>query len=106
MPDVYAAFWIRRLWLQGKKPGEFFNDFNDPVQLVAWMEAYLCSDIDLPDMLLNRISFGRDRGPGADGALTREDTGNEERMLCVTLLREIGSALPLSTYRPAAGAHL
>ncbi|MGI6653120.1 MAG: HEAT repeat domain-containing protein [Christensenellales bacterium] len=100
MPDVYAAFLdTPASWLQGKKPGEFFNDFNDPVQLVAWMEAYLRSDIDLPDMLLNRISdLGEIAAPALMAALTREDTGNEERMLCVTLLREIGSALPLSTY--------
>ncbi len=100
MPEVYAQFLDTPAdWLDGKKPGEFFDSFTDPAQLVAWMEEYLQNRVDLPDMLLNRIAeLGDGAVPALVSALTREDVSNEERMLCVSLLREIGSRAPMPMY--------
>lgn len=100
MPEVYAAFLDTPAdWLDGQKPGEFFQAYADPAQLVAWMEEYLARQVDLPDMLLNRIAeLGDAAAPALVSALAKQDAPAEERMLCVSLLREIGSLAPLPMY--------
>lgn len=100
MPEMYAAFLDTPAeWLDGQKPGAFFASFSDPEQLLAWMKEYLDSRIDLPDMLLNRIAELGDKAvPALISALTRANAPEEERMLCIALLREIGSRAPLSIY--------
>lgn len=100
MPEVYAAFLDTPVnWLSGKKPGEYFGQFDNPRQLVNWMEDYFKQRIPVPDMLLNRIA---EMGLEAEEALMRllqkETATREMKMAAVTLLREIGSPAPAEIY--------
>ena len=100
MPDVYDQFLDTPVsWLAGAKPGEYFLQFDQPKQLVNWMEDYFKQRIPVPDMLMNRIS---DLGLAAESALmdllNKERAGLDARMAAVTLLREIDSDAPLDTY--------
>ena len=57
MPQVYEQFLDTPVnWLAGTKPGEYFLQYDNPRQLVNWMEDYLKQRIPVPDMLMNRIS--------------------------------------------------
>lgn len=100
MPQVYETFLETPAeWLGGQKPGEYFGGYSDPEALVAWMEEYLATGVDLPDMLLNRISeLGQAAVPALLAPLRAELASLEERMLCVTLLREIGATEPMQEY--------
>lgn len=100
MPEVYDQFLDTPVnWLSGAKPGEYFTQFDNPKQLVNWMEDYFKQRIPVPDMLMNRIS---DLGSAAEGALMdllqKERLPLDARMAAVTLLREIDSAAPLDLY--------
>lgn len=100
MPSVYARFLDTPAdFLSGKKPGEYFEQFDKPKMLVDWMEDYFKQGVPVPDMLLNRVSA---LGMAAEGALmpllTKERTPREARMCAVTLLREIGSVAPMDLY--------
>ena len=100
MPEVYARFLDTPVnWLGGKKPGEYFAQFDQPRQLVNWMEDYFKQRIPVPDMLLNRIT---ELGEASEEALLhflhKESATREMRMAAVTLLREIGSAGALEEY--------
>ena len=100
MPEVYDQFLDTPVnWLSGAKPGEYFTQFDNPKQLVNWMEDYFKQRIPVPDMLMNRIS---DLGSAAEGALMdllqKERLPLDARMAAVTLLREMDSAAPLDLY--------
>lgn len=98
MPDVYAQFLDTPVnWLQGRKPGEYFTQFDQPRQLVNWMEDYFKQRVPVPDMLLNRIA---ELGLAAEEPLLRllDRESREIRMAAVTLLREIGSTAPAERY--------
>ena len=100
MPEVYDQFLDTPVnWLGGAKPGEYFTQFDNPKQLVNWMEDYFKQRIPVPDMLMNRIS---ELGLSAEGALMdmlrKERLSLDARMAAVTLLREIDSAAPLDLY--------
>lgn len=100
MPAVYAEFLDTPAdWLAGKKPGEYFEQFDNPKQLTDWMEDYFKQGVPVPDMLLNRISA---LGLAAEDALTRvlfkERAPAEARMCAVTLLREVQSIKPMDAY--------
>jgi len=100
MPQVYAQFLDTPVnWLAGAKPGEYFGQFDNPKQLVNWMEDYFKQRIPVPDMLMNRIG---ELGLAAQDALMnlmgKERATQEMKMAAVTLLREIDSDAPLSLY--------
>ena len=100
MPDMYEAFLDTPApWLSGEKPGEYFGQFDDPAQLVSWLEEYFAQRVPAPDMLLNRIA---ELGLAAEDALMalllREDCGRDLRMAAVNLLREIDSEKPVPLY--------
>lgn len=100
VPQVYADFLDTPApWLGGKKPGEYFEQFNQPEELVEWLEEYLRGNIHVPDMLLNRIA---DLGLASQDALYHllldTDAPMEARMLAVSLLREIQSEKPMDLY--------
>ena len=89
VPHVYAHFLDTPAdFLGGQKPGEYFEQFDDAAMLVDWAREYLDAGIDLPDMLLNRLSDLQDPAPlyACLGAEERD----EMRMAAVTLLREMG----------------
>ncbi len=100
VPQVYARFLDTPApWLGGEKPGAFFEKYQDPGMLVDWLEQYLDTGVPVPDMLLNRISaLGEEAAPLLMALLHHPGATGEKRMLAVTLLREIGSLLPLQTY--------
>jgi len=100
MPAVYEQFLDTPVnWLSGQKPGEYFRQFDKPLQLVNWMEDYFKQRIPVPDMLLNRIAeMGLAAEDALMGLLGKERATREMRMAAVTLLREIGSAAALEQY--------
>ena len=100
MPDVYAAFLDTPAdFLAHIKPGEYFDQWDDPKTLIDWMEDYFKQRVPVPDMLLNRIAA---LGPSAEkrlyNLLTKERAPQEARMTAVTLLNEVGSTLPMQLY--------
>ena len=100
MPQVYDQFLDTPMnWLGGSKPGEYFTQFDNPKQLVTWMEDYFKQRIPVPDMLMNRISdLGLQSEEALMALLNKERATREMQMAAVTLLREIDSAAPLSQY--------
>ena len=100
MPQVYEQFLDTPVnWLAGAKPGEYFNQFDNPKQLVNWMEDYFKQRIPVPDMLMNRIA---ELGLPAETALVammkKEKATMEMKMAAITLLREIESAAAMDDY--------
>ncbi|MBQ9264603.1 MAG: hypothetical protein IJ189_10435 [Clostridia bacterium] len=100
MPEVYETFLDTPVnWLSGMKPGEYFSQFDQPRQLVNWMEDYFKQRIPVPDMLMNRIAeLGMEAEEALMNLLTKERATKEMKMAAVTLLREIGSAAPAEMY--------
>ena len=100
MPQVYAQFLDTPVnWLSGAKPGEYFDQFDNPKQLVNWMEDYFKQRIPVPDMLMNRIA---ELGLAAESALVammkKEKATMEMKMAAITLLREIDSSSAMEDY--------
>lgn len=100
MPEVYEKFLDTPVnWLAGAKPGEYFTQFDNPRQLVNWMEDYFKQRIPVPDMLMNRITeLGKDAEESLLNLLKKERATQEMKMAAVTLLREIDSDAALSLY--------
>lgn len=100
MPQVYEQFLDAPAnWLAGAKPGEYFLQYDNPRQLVNWMEDYLKQRIPVPDMLMNRISeLGAASEEALMALLEKERAPREAVMAAVTLLREIESEAPLARY--------
>ena len=100
MPQVYEQFLDTPVnWLAGAKPGEYFLQYENPRQLVNWMEDYLKQRIPVPDMLMNRISeLGAASEEALMALLEKERAPREAVMAAVTLLREIESEAPLARY--------
>lgn len=100
MPQVYEQFLDTPVnWLAGAKPGEYFLQYDNPRQLVNWMEDYLKQRIPVPDMLMNRISeLGAASEEALMALLEKERAPQEAVMAAVTLLREIESEAPLARY--------
>ncbi len=96
VPEVYQDFLDTPApFLNGIKPGEFFEQYDDPVELVDWLAEYVHQDINVPDMLLNRISdLGETAAPTITDMLQDDTQPSELRMHLISLLREIDSPLP------------
>ena len=100
VPEIYEKFLDTPVnWLGGAKPGEYFSQFDQPRQLVNWMEDYMKQRIPVPDMLMTRIS---ELGLAAEEALMnllhKERASQEARMSAITLLQEIGSRAPMAEF--------
>ncbi len=100
VPEVYETFLATPAdWLGGALPGEYFEQFDDASMLVRWLLEYHAQDVPAPDMLLNRISeLGRDAEIALMPLVSDETLQGDARMTAVTLLRELGSALPMQLY--------
>ncbi len=98
-PEVYQTFLDSpQPFLGGQKPGEFFDRYSDPAELVQWLAAYVDADVSVPDMLLNRIAeLGEPAAEPIAAMLRDPGRSNELRMHLISLLREIDSpvAYPL-----------
>lgn len=100
MPELYQRFLHTPAgWLGGALPCDYFAGYPDPQSLVSLIADYLDAGVPIPDLLLETIE-----GLGAkaeiplfrmlqDGAADME-----ARMLCIHLLSEMGSRLPLQLY--------
>lgn len=86
-------------WLNGEKPGEYFNRYSDPKDLMKLLEEYLKRHIGLPEPLYRRIV---ERGEVCAPALVRmaEDPDRSEalRATALALLRDIDDGAPLDLY--------
>lgn len=100
MPEVYARFLDTPApWLDGRTPGAYFEQWDDPRLLISWMGDYLKRRVNVPDMLLNRITqLGEPAAPVLAELLDESSATAEKKMLAVTLLREMDSSLPLGRY--------
>lgn len=100
VPDVYQEFLdAPAAFLNGEKPGTFFDQYDDPVFLIDWLTEYVHQDISVPDMLLNRISeIGEKAAPSLVELLKDDSQPEELRMHAISLLREIDSSLPYPLY--------
>ncbi len=100
MPALYEQFLDTPAdWLAGQKPGSYFDQWEDAELLIRWILEYLASGVSLPDMLLNRVAaLGESAAPSLMAMLLDEAGGGEKRMLAISLLREIGSLLPMQCY--------
>lgn len=98
MPDIYMEFLRKPAdWLDGKRPGRYFEQFSDAGMLVAWMCQYIEEKVPLPDLLLERITA---LGTAAEEALCplAEQGEGERRMTAMSLLRELESVRPMNAY--------
>ncbi|MBO4837105.1 MAG: HEAT repeat domain-containing protein [Clostridia bacterium] len=100
MPDIYDSFLDTPAdFLGNRKPGEYFLQWDDAKLLVDWMEDYYKQRVPVPDMLLNRIAeLGDAAGQRLMQLLQKERTPEEARMTAVSLLEEMGSAMPMELY--------
>ncbi|MBO2517905.1 MAG: hypothetical protein CW338_11670 [Clostridiales bacterium] len=100
MPEIYEGWLETPLdWLGNKCPGAYFEQFDNARMLVRHMEDYIKQRIAVPDMLMNRITdLGRDSEQPLFDLLCKETAGIEAKMSAITMLRELGSELPVDMY--------
>ncbi|MDO5021719.1 MAG: hypothetical protein Q4E07_00060 [Eubacteriales bacterium] len=99
MGHIYEVFLETPAdWIDNKKPCEYFDSFSNPEELVKTISDYIREDIPLPEMLLSRIASLEKATEEQLLKLLSSDHSMHERMVAVTLLREIGSDKPLKTY--------
>ncbi|MDR3085974.1 MAG: hypothetical protein LBU47_06655 [Christensenellaceae bacterium] len=100
MPELYTR-WLNEPadWLEGEKPGFYFDRLEDPAQLIAWMRAYMQGSVPVPGQLLDRISaLGEAAAEFLTALAGEEGASHEERMTAIGLLREIESERPKALY--------
>lgn len=100
MPELYEAFANTPAdFLGGLSPLAHFARMTDPQRLVNLISAYLEEGVPLPDLLLRRVAeLGKEAEQPLMALLLDADAGMEARMVCVRLLQDIDSTLPLATY--------
>jgi len=86
-------------WLNGEKPGEYFNRYDDPKDLLKLLEAYHKRDIGLPEPLYSRIvALGEGCTPGLIRIASNSDQPEALRATALALLNDIGAQLPVELY--------
>ncbi len=100
MPGVYLQFLnTPASWLDGATPGDFFSNFHDSKELVAWMREYCVKRVPIPDPLQERIlSLGADAEEELLSLIQDASAPMEARMTGVGLLREMDSVSPKALY--------
>ncbi len=97
VPEVYLR-WLNTPadWLQGRTPGEWFNQYDNAEELVDLMRAYQKQRISLPDPLLERVT---DMGEDAVAPLMQlvREYGKDRALAvaALNLLVELGSSAPM-----------
>ena len=96
MPDIYMN-WLEQpaAFIGGVKPGEYFNKFDDPNELLEMMKEYDKQRISVPDMLLERIADIGEPSVAPLMQLVMEGKNRGQVMSAMNLLVEIGSATPM-----------
>ena len=97
IPEVYLR-WLNTPadWLEGKTPGDWFQQYNDANELVELMRAYNAEKISLPDPLLERMTNLGEDAVAPLMQLVREY--GKDRALAISalnLLIEMGSSEPM-----------
>lgn len=86
-------------WLGGVKPGEYFNRYDDPRDLLKLLEEYTKRDIGLPEPLYSRIvALGAACAPGLVRIASDSDRPESLRATAIALLRDIDTAVPIDLY--------
>lgn len=100
MPDVYMEFLAKpATWLGGKAPQDYFGQYDDAAQLVAWLCEYERTGVPVPDLLLDRIGELGDAAEAPLLALLDDDGAPDAAvMTAISLLREIESTAPMQRY--------
>lgn len=99
MPEIYQRFATSPMpFLNGQTPYDYFQAMRDPAGLIALMLRYLEEEVNLPELLLERIA----QLPQAESHLLMllDSPGipEEARMLAIRLLADLGSKAPLLRY--------
>lgn len=86
-------------WLDGAKPGEYFNRYESPKELLKLTEEYLKRDMGLPEPLYRRVV---DLGDACAMELMKlaRDEGKPEalRATAISMLRDIDTKAPMDMY--------
>ena len=100
LPQVYMAFLNTRAdWLGSVTPGSYFTQFEDPKVLVDWLNEYCRQGVPVPDLLTEQISFvGKPCEKRLIAMLKDPETGEEAKMLAISLLRDMESNQPKMLY--------
>jgi len=100
MPRVYMLFLnAPAAWLDGVTPGAYFTQFEDPKDLVDWLNEYCERRIPVPDLLLDQIqAVGKPCEKRLVALLKDTQSSEEARMIAIGLLREMESEAPKMLY--------
>ncbi|MCI5847513.1 MAG: hypothetical protein SOZ54_05475 [Candidatus Limiplasma sp.] len=95
VPDVYLKFLNTPAdWLDGKTPGEYFDQFDDSQALCDLVCDYIREGVPVPDPLLDRLEEMADEPTLLKLALNKQ-APCEARMTAIELLRQVDSRLPM-----------
>ncbi len=100
MPEVYTR-WLNTPapWLDGAKPGFYFDSFTDAGELTELLTQYARENMAVPDQLLDRLTtLGTDAEAPLLALAADEQAPQEARMTAVGLLRELESTAPMELY--------
>lgn len=86
-------------WLGGEKPGEYFNRYSDPKDLMKLLEEYHRRGIGLPEPLYSRIvAVGGECAPRLVRIAADPDRPEALRATAMALLNDIGAGAPAELY--------
>lgn len=98
IPEVYLR-WLNTPadWLEGRTPGEWFQQYNDAYELIELMRAYQKEGVSLPDPLLERVTdLGEDAVPPLMSLIADRKKERALAVVAMNLLIELGSAAPMN----------
>lgn len=100
MPDIYMEFLSKKAtWLGGQSPAEYFEQYDNAQELIAWMCAYYEQKVPVPDLLLERITdLGAVSEEGLLALLDDKKAPHEAKLTAISLLRELESSKPMQAY--------
>ena len=81
-------------WLDGKAPGNYFEDYSDAAMLTEWMLSYMKTGISVPGPLMDRIAGLGEGAPLVEYLrsalqLSRQERDTEAIMTCISLLMQM-----------------
>ena len=104
IPEVYERFIAEPCEALGwKSPLAYFEGETDADSLVEWMSEYFDLGIPIPDLLTERIvDLGKPAETAVLALFRSPETARELRMICISMLRELESSLPMREYADLA----
>lgn len=86
-------------WLGGEKPGEYFNRYDDPKDLIKLLEEYHKRNIGVPEPLYSRIvAVGADCAERLARIAADTDRPEALRATAMALIGDIGAGAPVDFY--------